>query len=41
MNIDYSDYGEVYASVTFDDVKRRFEEHFKKENSALSAVNPI
>lgn len=41
MNIDFSDYGEVYKSVTFEDVKKRFEEHFKKENSALSVVNPI
>ena len=41
MNIDFSDYGKVYKSVTFDSVKKRFEEHFKKENSALSVVNPI
>lgn len=41
MNIDYSDYGEVFKSITFEDISKRFEEHFRTENSALSVVNPI
>ncbi len=39
--IDYFDYYDVYKEVTFDDVKKRFKEHFVKENSALSVVKPI
>ncbi len=41
MNIDYFNYDKVYKTVTFEDVKKRFEEHFKKGFSALSVVNPI
>lgn len=41
MGIDYFDYYNVYKTVTFDDIKKRFEIHFKPEMSALSVINPI
>lgn len=41
MGIDYFDYYEVYSQITFDDVKKRFSNHFVKERSALSIINPI
>lgn len=41
MGIDYFDYYDVYKSLTFDDIKRRFETHFVPEASALSVINPI
>lgn len=40
MDIDYFNYYDVYNTVTFEDVKKRFDEHFVKERSALSVVNP-
>lgn len=40
LNINYFNYYDVYKSVTFDDVCKRFAEHFDKEYSALSVVNP-
>lgn len=40
MNIDYFDYYDVYKTVSFEDVKERFENHIVKEYSALSVVNP-
>ena len=39
--IDYFDYYDVYKSVTFEDVKKRLENHFVAERSALSVVNPV
>ena len=41
MGIDYFDYYDTYKAVTFEDVKARFDKHFRNENSALSVVNPI
>lgn len=41
VNIDYFDYYEVYKAVSFEDVVKRFNEHFVKENAALSVVNPV
>ncbi|MGN0107945.1 MAG: EF-P 5-aminopentanol modification-associated protein YfmH [Hominilimicola sp.] len=41
MGIDYFNYYDVYKTVTFEDVKKRFDEHFVKERSALSVVNPV
>lgn len=41
MGIDYFDYYEVYKTVTFEDVKKRFAVHFKSEHSALSVIKPL
>ena len=41
MGIDYFDYYDVYKSITFEDVQKRFENHFVPERSALSVVNPV
>lgn len=41
MNIDYFSYYDVYNSVTFEDVEKRFKQHFNKDRAALSVVNPI
>ncbi len=41
MDIDYFNYYDVYKTVTFEDTEKRFKEHFKKENAALSVVNPV
>ncbi len=41
MGIDYFNFADVYKTVTFEDVQKRFEKHFVKERSALSVVNPI
>lgn len=39
MGIDYiEDYYDVYKTVTFDDVKKRFDEHFDKKYFAMSVV---
>ncbi len=41
MNIDYFRYDEVYKTVTFEDVQKRFDTHFVKERSVLSVINPV
>lgn len=41
MDVDYFDYYDVYKNVTFEDVCKRFESHFKREYSALSVAKPI
>ena len=41
MGIDYLDYYEVYSSVSFEDIKARFEQHFIRDNAALSVVMPV
>ena len=41
MGADYFNYHDAYAKVTFDGVKRRFENHFVPERSALSVINPV
>ena len=41
MGIDYLDYYEVYSSVSFEDIKSRFEQHFIRNNAALSVVLPV
>lgn len=41
MGIDYLDYYDIYKSITFADVKARFEQHFVRENSALSVIYPV
>ena len=41
MGIDYFDYEKVYKSVSFEDVKKRFENHFRADKAALSVINPV
>lgn len=41
MDINYFDFYEVYKTITFEDVQKRFDEHFKRELSALSVVKPV
>lgn len=41
MGIDYFDFADAYNSVSFEDVKKRFDKHFVPERSALSVVNPV
>lgn len=41
MDIDYFDYFAVYQDVSFEDVQKRFNQHFKKDLSALSVIYPI
>ncbi len=41
MGVDYFDYCRAYKSVTFGDVKKRFENHFVPERSALSVIKPV
>lgn len=41
MDIDYFNFYDVYNTITFEDVQKRFEEHFVKEQSALSVINPV
>lgn len=40
MDIDYFNYYDVYKTVTFEDIQKRFDEHFEKKRSALSVINP-
>lgn len=41
MDIDYTDYYKVYKDVTFDDVKKRFREHFDEKYAVLSVIEPM
>lgn len=41
MDIDYFDYYDVYKEITFEGVQKRFAEHFNKDYSAMSVVNPV
>lgn len=41
MGVDYFNYYDVYNAVTFEDVKKRFSEHFNSEYAALSVIKPI
>lgn len=41
MDIDYFGADKVYSSVTFEDVQKRFKEHFSANRSALSVINPV
>lgn len=41
MDIDYTEYYNVYKNITFEDVKKRFEKHFDKEYAVLSVVEPM
>lgn len=41
MGIDYFDFYDVYKTVTFDDVVKRFNSHFNRDLAALSVVKPL
>lgn len=41
MDIDYFGADKVYSSVNFEDVQKRFKEHFSANRSALSVINPV
>lgn len=41
MDIDYTEYYNVYKNVSFEDVKKRFEQHFDKEYAVLSVIEPM
>lgn len=41
MDIDYFNYYNVYKTVTFEDVEKRFKNHFNTKRAALSVINPI
>lgn len=41
MDVDYFNYYDVYKTITFDDIKNRFKNHFKSEYSALSVIKPL
>ena len=41
VGCDYFDYYQVYKTVTFDDICKRFKMHFDKNYAALSVVKPI
>ena len=41
VDIDYFKYYDIYKTVIFEDVKKRFLEHFDKNYSAISIVNPV
>lgn len=40
-DVDYTNYYDVYKSITFEDIKKRFKEHFVRERSVLSVINPV
>lgn len=41
MGIEYTDYYKTYKSVGFEDVKKRFSEHFDKEYAVMSVIEPM
>lgn len=41
VDIDYFKFYDIYKTVIFEDVKKRFLEHFDKNYSAISIVNPV
>ncbi len=41
MDIDYFNAAQVYKTISFEETKRRFDEHFVKERSALSVIRPV
>lgn len=40
MGVDLLNYEDVYKSITLDDIKSRFSNHFNNGNSALSVIKP-
>lgn len=41
VGVDYTDFYKVYKTVDFESVKKRFYEHYNKEYSAMSLVEPM
>ncbi len=41
MDIDYTEYYNAYKTVSFEDIEKRFENHYNKEYSVLSIIEPI
>lgn len=41
MDINYFDYYDVYKTITFADIEKRFYQHFRREAAALSVVEPV
>lgn len=40
LDINYFDYFEEYQKITFDDISRRFSEHFREELCVMSEIQP-
>lgn len=41
LDVSYFDYYDVYKTVTFEDVEKRFYAHFQPKLAALSVVEPV
>lgn len=41
MGIDYFNYYDVYKTVTYEETVKRFKQHFRRENAALSVIKPL
>ena len=37
----FTDYLELLESIEYEDINKRFKEHFTKDNVVLSIINPI
>lgn len=40
MEVDYFEFPEAYSEISFEDIQNRFKNHFVKERSVLSVINP-
>lgn len=40
MGVDYFEFPEAYSEISFEDIQNRFKNHFVKERSVLSVINP-
>ena len=41
MGVDYFDYYRIFKTFSYEDVEKRFEEHFDNKYSAMSVVSPV
>lgn len=41
MDIDYFNYDKIYKDITFEDITKRFINHFTRERAALSVITPV
>ncbi len=41
MDIDYFNYDKIYKDISFEDIKKRFVNHFTRDKAALSVINPV